>query len=250
MLLLGAFGDEMSSFKAMIMDERTQEDFLDGQILLIDKPYEWSSFQALNKIKWAIRKKFELGKKFKIGHAGTLDPLATGLLIICTGKFTKKIPDLQGQVKEYTGLFCLGATTPSYDLETAVDHHYPMDHITREEIEKTAKLFLGEITQHPPIFSALKKDGKRAYELARKGEKVELKSRKVTIHEFEITKIDLPNVYFRVVCSKGTYIRSLAHDFGKKLQSGAYLGALRRTKIGSFNVNDSIAPNVFAENLS
>lgn len=232
------------------MDNRTREDFLEGQILLIDKPYEWSSFQALNKIKWAIRKKFDLGKKFKIGHAGTLDPLATGLLIICTGKFTKKIPELQGQVKEYTGTFSLGATTPSYDLETPIDQTYPIEHISPEKIHQATKSFLGEIEQTPPIFSALRKDGKRAYELARKGETVELKARKITVEAFEITKIDMPNIEFRTVCSKGTYIRSLAHDFGKALNSGAHLSSLRRTKIGSFNVNDSTTPLVFKENLN
>ena len=232
------------------MIDKTKEEFLKGQILLIDKPYEWSSFQALNKVKWAIRKKFDLGKKFKIGHAGTLDPLATGLLIICTGKFTKKIPELQGQIKEYTGTFYLGATTPSYDLETVVDHNHPIEHISTAKIQDAVKTFLGEIQQKPPIFSALKKDGKRAYELARKGESIELKSRKVTIHEFEITKIEMPEVGFRVVCSKGTYIRSLAHDFGKALKSGAYLSALRRTKIGAFHVNNSVAPTDFAKNLS
>ncbi len=228
---------------------KTKEDFLEGQVLLIDKPYEWSSFQALNKVKWAIRKKFDLGKKFKIGHAGTLDPLATGLLLICTGKFTKKIPELQGQIKEYTGTFYLGATTPSYDLETEVDKKYATEHITEASIQQAVKEFIGEIEQVPPIFSALKQDGKRAYELARKGESVMLKSRKVTIHEFEITRVELPEIDFRVVCSKGTYIRSLAYDFGKALQSGAYLSSLRRTKIGLFNVNDSVEPTVFKESL-
>ena len=226
----------------------TKEDFLNGQILLIDKPIEWSSFQAVNALKWAIRKKFSL-KKIKIGHAGTLDPLATGLLIICTGKFTKKIPELQGQVKEYTGTFTLGATTPSYDLETEVNGNFPIDHITDASIKDATTQFLGEIDQVPPIFSALKKDGKRLYELAREGKEVEIKSRKIEISEFEITRIDLPEVDFRVVCSKGTYIRSLAHDFGKALGSGAYLSELRRTKIGDFNVNNATSPNVFKENL-
>tara|TARA_R110002012_G_scaffold11597_6_gene52188 strand:- start:11714 stop:12418 length:705 start_codon:yes stop_codon:yes gene_type:complete len=226
----------------------TKEDFLNGQILLIDKPLEWTSFQAVNALKWAIRKKFGL-KKIKIGHAGTLDPLATGLLIICTGKFTKKIPELQGQVKEYTGTFTLGATTPSYDLETEVNETFTTDHITDASIKEATQQFLGEIDQVPPIFSALKKDGKRLYELAREGKQVEIKSRKIEILEFEITKISLPEVAFRVVCSKGTYIRSLAHDFGKALDSGAYLSELRRTKIGDFNVNNATSPNVFKENL-
>ncbi|WP_299171733.1 tRNA pseudouridine(55) synthase TruB [uncultured Allomuricauda sp.] len=227
---------------------KTKEDFLNGQILLIDKPMEWSSFQAVNALKWAIRKKFGL-KKIKIGHAGTLDPLATGLLIICTGKFTKKIPELQGQVKEYTGTFTLGATTPSYDLETEVDQSFPIDHITEELITSTTTQFLGEIEQVPPIFSALKKDGKRMYELAREGKKVEIKARTIQIFEFEITQISLPKVEFRVVCSKGTYIRSLAHDFGQALQSGAHLSALRRTKIGDFNVINAVSPLTFKDNL-
>jgi tRNA pseudouridine55 synthase len=227
---------------------KTKEDFLNGQILLIDKPLEWSSFQAVNALKWGIRKKFDL-KKIKIGHAGTLDPLATGLLIICTGKFTKKIPELQGQVKEYTGSFTLGATTPSFDMETDVDQKFPTKHITEELILSATKQFLGEIEQVPPIFSALKKDGKRLYEFAREGIKVEVKSRKIEIFEFEITQVQMPKIYFRVVSSKGTYIRSLAHDFGKSLQSGAYLSELRRTKIGDFNVINAVTPTVFKENL-
>ncbi|MEX0362106.1 MAG: tRNA pseudouridine(55) synthase TruB [Allomuricauda sp.] len=227
---------------------KTKEDFLNGQILLIDKPLEWSSFQAVNALKWAIRKKFDL-KKIKIGHAGTLDPLATGLLIICTGKFTKKIPELQGQIKEYTGTFTLGATTPSYDMETEVNQTFPIDHITDRLLYDTATGFLGEIDQVPPVFSALKKDGKRLYEFAREGKEVEIKSRKVEIRAFEITKIDMPYVDFRIVCSKGTYIRSIAHDYGKSVQSGAYLSALRRTKIGDFNVDNSVTPMVFKANL-
>ncbi|WP_349352074.1 MULTISPECIES: tRNA pseudouridine(55) synthase TruB [unclassified Flagellimonas] len=226
----------------------TKEDFLNGQILLIDKPLEWSSFQAVNALKWAIRKKFSL-KKIKIGHAGTLDPLATGLLIICTGKFTKKIPELQGQVKEYTGTFTLGATTPSYDMETEVNETFPTNHLSDKLIHEATKSFLGEIEQVPPIFSALKKDGKRLYELAREGKQVEIKSRKIEILEFEITRIALPEVDFRVVCSKGTYIRSLAHDFGKAVGSGAYLSKLRRTKIGDFNVDNATTPQMFKERL-
>ncbi|USD26334.1 tRNA pseudouridine(55) synthase TruB [Flagellimonas marinaquae] len=226
----------------------TQENFLNGRILLIDKPLEWTSFQAVNALKWAIRKKFNL-KKIKIGHAGTLDPLATGLLIICTGKFTKKIPELQGQIKEYTGTITLGATTPSYDLETEVNETFPTEHLTNESIQEATTQFLGEIDQVPPIFSALKKDGKRLYELAREGKQVEIKSRKIEILEFEITRINLPEVDFRVVCSKGTYIRSLAHDFGKALGSGAHLSKLRRTKIGDFNVDNATSPNVFKEKL-
>ena len=187
------------------------EDFTEGKVLLIDKPLTWSSFQAVNKVKWALKKHLGL-KKLKVGHAGTLDPLATGLLIICTGKFTKRIPELQGMVKEYTGTFYLGATTPSYDLETEVNETFPTEHITEALLHETIQQFLGEIDQKPPVFSAIKKDGKRLYEHARKGEEVEIATRKTTIHEFELTRIALPEVDFRVVCSKGTYIRlSLIH---------------------------------------
>ena len=228
----------------MAVDSFTKQDFLDGKILLVDKPLTWSSFHAVNALKWAIRKKFAL-KKIKIGHAGTLDPLATGLLIICTGKATKKIPELQAKVKEYTGTFTLGATTPSYDLETEVDTTYPVAHITEAKIHETAAAFLGEINQTPPVFSAIKKQGKRLYEFARKGETVSIPSRIVEILEFEITDIQMPVVGFRVVCSKGTYIRSLAHDFGKALDSGAYLSQLRRTRIGDYNVNKAHTPQEF-----
>lgn len=226
----------------------TEENIKSGQVLLIDKPLTWSSFQAVNKIKWAIKKKFGF-KKIKVGHAGTLDPLATGLLIICTGKFTKRISDLQGQIKEYTGTITLGATRPSYDMETEIDNTFSINHITSEKIQDTTKQFIGEIDQYPPVFSALKKDGKRLYEFAREGIEVEIKSRKITIEAFEITAINLPEVEFRVVCSKGTYIRSLAHDFGKALDSGAYLSTLRRTKIGDFNVDNAITPDAFTDML-
>ena len=228
------------------MKPKTKEDFLNGQLLLIDKPLGWTSFQAVNKLKWAIRKKFDL-KKIKIGHAGTLDPLATGLLLICTGKFTKKINELQGQQKEYSGTITLGATTISYDLETEIDETFPIAHITEDLIHQTATSFIGEIDQTPPIFSAIKKDGKRLYEYARKGKEVEIKSRKVTISVFEITKINMPELEFRVICSKGTYIRSLAHDFGRAMRSGGHLSALRRTKIGDYNVNKALDPSALAE---
>ena len=218
----------------------TVEDFLNGQILLIDKPLNWTSFQAVNKIKYALINKVGLPKKFKIGHAGTLDPLASGLLLICTGKFTKKISELQGQAKEYTGTFFIGATTPSYDLETEIDETFPISHIDNELIHETVKQFLGEINQKPPIYSAIKKDGVRLYEHARAGEVVEIEFRKTTIHEFEITRIALPEIDFRVVCSKGTYIRSLAFDFGKALNSGAHLTSLRRTKIGDYPIENAI----------
>jgi len=216
----------------------TEEDFKNGKVLLIDKPLEWTSFQVVNKIRWEIKQKFSL-KKIKVGHAGTLDPLATGLLILCTGKFTKKIDKFQAQEKEYTGTFTIGASTPSYDLETDVDKTYPIDHINVDLIQKTTQQFIGDIEQKPPIFSAIKKEGKRLYELARAGETIEIKSRKVTIFQFEITNIDMPNIEFRVVCSKGTYIRSLAYDFGLALGSGAHLSVLRRTKIGNFNVKSA-----------
>jgi len=228
--------------------KKTLEDFKNGQVLLIDKPLTWTSFQVVNKLRWHIRKTFDI-KKIKVGHAGTLDPLATGLLIICTGKFTKKIHEYQAQTKEYTGTFTLGATTPSYDLESDINKTFSTSHITNELILQTTKKFIGEIDQKPPIFSAIRKNGKRLYEIARAGETVEIKTRKVTINEFEITKINLPEVSFRVVCSKGTYIRSLAYDFGLALNSGAHLSKLRRTKIGDFSVDDAVEPLFFVENL-
>lgn len=224
------------------MEKLTREQFQEGQILLIDKPLTWSSFQAVNKVKYTLIKNLDLPKKFKIGHAGTLDPLASGLLIICTGKFTKRIQELQGQIKEYTGTITIGATTPSYDLETEINETFPTGHITKELIEKARQQFVGEIDQFPPIFSAIKKNGKRLYEHARADEEVEIQSRKIEINEFEITRIALPEIDFRVVCSKGTYIRSLAYDFGKALQSGGHLTALRRTKIGHFSVENAIEP--------
>lgn len=224
------------------MEKLTIEQYQEGQILLIDKPLKWSSFQAVNKLKYHFINKIGLPKKFKIGHAGTLDPLATGLLIVCTGKFTKSISEIQGQAKEYTGTFYIGATTPSYDLETEIDQTFPIEHITDDLIHETVRQFLGEIDQKPPIFSAIKMDGKRLYEHARAGETVEIASRKTTIYEFEITRIALPEVDFRVVCSKGTYIRSLAFDFGKAMGSGSHLTALRRTKIGDFSVENAFSP--------
>lgn len=226
----------------------TEEDYKNGQVLLIDKPLTWTSFQVVNKLRWEIKQRFNL-KKIKVGHAGTLDPLATGLLIICTGKQTKQIDTYQGQIKEYTGTFTLGATTPSYDLETEIDQTFPTAHITEALLKETTQQFIGEIQQKPPIFSAIKKDGKRLYELARKGETTEIKARTVTVNEFEITNIDLPKVDFRIVCSKGTYIRSLAFDYGKALNSGAHLTALRRTKIGDFSVDNALSVEEFIQNL-
>lgn len=226
----------------------TAEEYQNGQVLLIDKPLEWTSFQAVNKLRWEIKQRFKI-KKIKVGHAGTLDPLATGLLIICTGKQTKQIDTYQGQIKEYTGTFTIGATTPSYDLETAIDNVFPTEHISEELLKETTKQFTGEIQQKPPIFSAIKKDGIRLYELARKGETTEIKARTVTISDFEITKVNLPEVEFKVVCSKGTYIRSLAFDFGKALNSGAHLSALRRTKIGEFSVDNADSIEGFIKRL-
>jgi tRNA pseudouridine55 synthase len=226
----------------------TGDDYQAGQVLLIDKPLNWTSFQAVNKLRWEIRQAFNI-KKIKVGHAGTLDPLATGLLVICTGKMTKQIDTFQGQIKEYTGTIVLGSTTPSYDLETEVDNTFETEHITEELIHQTTKQFTGEIDQFPPIFSALKKEGKRLYEYARAGETVEIPSRKITIETFEITNIDGLNVDFRVVCSKGTYIRSLANDFGKALNSGGHLSVLRRTKIGDFDVKEGLSIEDFIKNL-
>jgi tRNA pseudouridine55 synthase len=227
---------------------QTEEDYKNGQVLLIDKPLNWTSFQAVNKLRWAIRQAYNI-KKIKVGHAGTLDPLATGLLVICTGKMTKQINTFQGQEKEYTGTFVLGSTTPSFDLETEIDQTFATDHITEALIHDTTKQFIGKIEQFPPVFSAIKKDGKRLYEFARAGEAVDIKSRQVEITEFEITEISDSELKFRVVCSKGTYIRSLAHDFGKALNSGAHLSELRRTRIGDFRVEDGLTPEAFIQSL-
>ncbi|GAA4269209.1 tRNA pseudouridine(55) synthase TruB [Hyunsoonleella aestuarii] len=227
---------------------KTAEDYQSGQILLIDKPLNWTSFQVVNKLRWEIKQAFKI-KKIKVGHAGTLDPLATGLLLLCTGKMTKQIDSFQAQIKEYTGTFVLGSTTPSFDLETEIDETYPTEHITKDLIKDTTHQFIGEIKQYPPVFSAIKKDGKRLYEFARAGQDVEIKPRIVRITTFEITKIQGLKIDFKVVCSKGTYIRSLANDFGKALQSGAHLSSLRRTKIGNFNVNDAISIESFITSL-
>ena len=218
----------------------TLDAYQEGRVLLIDKPLNWTSFQVVNKIRWLIKQQFNI-KKIKVGHAGTLDPLATGLLILCTGKFTKKIETYQAQVKEYTGTITLGATTPSYDLESEIDEKFDISGISEADILKNTQQFLGKIQQQPPIFSALKQNGKRLYEYAREGSKIEIPSRAVTITEFEITKIELPCIEFRIVCGKGTYIRSLAHDFGRSLNNGAHLSSLRRTKIGEFRVEDAIS---------
>jgi tRNA pseudouridine55 synthase len=222
---------------------------IEGQALLIDKPLHWTSFQVVNRMRSAIKKKFDL-KKIKVGHAGTLDPLATGLLIICTGKLTKKIDEYQGLFKEYTGTFTVGATTPSYDLETELNEQFSFEHLTDDLIHLTTKQFIGEIDQVPPIFSAIQVDGKRAYDSARKGKSLELNSRKVTVHEFDITRINLPEIDFRIKCSKGTYIRSIANDFGKAMKTGSHLSALRRTKIGEFSVENAMSLDDFLQQIN
>lgn len=210
----------------------------EGAMLLVDKPKDWTSFDVVNKIRSRIKHHFKL-RKIKVGHAGTLDPMATGLLILCTGKETKRLDEYQGLPKEYTGTMTLGATTPSYDAETPVDQVFPTDHITPELLEKVRQSFLGEINQLPPMFSAIKVDGQPLYKKARRGETIELQPRPISIYAFELTRIELPEIGFRVECSKGAYIRSLAFDFGKAVGSGAYLSALRRTAIGPYRVDQA-----------
>ena len=228
--------------------EFTLQSISNGKLLLIDKPLEWTSFQAVNKIRWGLRSKFNL-KKLKVGHAGTLDPLATGLLLICTGKMTKKIPEFQALEKTYTGTITLGATTPSFDSETPIDKKFKITHLNDEALIAAKQKFKGEIDQSPPLFSAIKKEGKRLYEYARAGEKIEIKSRKIKIYRFDFKKIELPDIVFEVKCSKGTYIRSLANDFGKSVDSGGYLSSLRRIKIGPFKVVNALTPQEFIEKL-
>lgn len=215
-------------------------DFTTGETLLIDKPLGWTSFDAVKRMRGAIQRRLG-AKKFKVGHAGTLDPLATGVLIICTGRSTKLIDTLQAGEKEYVATLRLGATTPSYDLETEIDATYPTDHITPEMVSETLKQFEGEIMQVPPIFSAVKVDGRRAYKFARKGKEVELKAKPLVIKEIELIECNLPEIVIRVVCSKGTYIRALARDIGQALQSGAHLTALRRTRVGECKIADCMS---------
>lgn len=219
----------------------TSEELLSGHIFLLDKPLDWTSFQAVNKLKYKLKREFNLPKKFKIGHAGTLDPRATGLLIVCCGKFTKKIPEIQDAPKEYWTEIKIGVQTESYDTEKPEILLQDIAHITVENVEDVLAQFEGEIEQKPPIFSAIKIDGERAYNLARAGEEVEMKSRKTTIHYIKDIQIDFPLISFTVGCSKGTYIRSLAHDIGQKLGVGAYLTQLRRTKIGDYSVDNASA---------
>tara|TARA_B100001115_G_scaffold170413_1_gene151907 strand:+ start:220 stop:921 length:702 start_codon:yes stop_codon:yes gene_type:complete len=218
----------------------TKTEIEEGQLLLIDKPLNWTSFDVVNKLRYALRKAYGF-KKLKVGHAGTLDPLATGLLLIAVGRKTKTINDLMGMDKVYTGTFKIGATTPSYDLETEVDQEWPTEGISEEDIQSATDQFKGLIDQVPPIFSAIKQGGKKAYEMAREGEKPELKSRQVMIHEFKVDAARFPEVDFEVKCSKGTYIRSLAHDFGAALNNGAHLTALRRVAIGPYSIEDALS---------
>lgn len=235
-------GEESMAFVTFAAMNKPGTIFEEGQVLLINKPLQWTSFDAVRKIRNLIRIK-------KVGHAGTLDPLATGLLIICTGKFTKKINEYMAREKEYTGTFTLGATTPTYDLESLPENPKPVDHITAGNIIAATKNFIGEIMQVPPAHSAIKVDGKRVYELARQGKEVKLEARKLFIKEFEITAIEMPVIHFRVVCSTGTYIRSLANDFGASLGCGAYLSSLCRTRIGEFLLTDAMTIDIFEEKV-
>lgn len=230
------------------MDISRHTNFAEGELLLFDKPLYWTSFDLVKKVKNLIRNTYGY-KKLKVGHAGTLDPLASGLLIICTGKKTKTIQSLQDLDKEYTGTFKLGETTPSYDLETEVDERYKIEHITRDVVLEVMKTFMGEQEQVPPLFSAKNIEGKRAYEYARKGIEKKLEPKKINIYEFELLSFDLPYIKFRVRCSKGTYIRSLARDMGSRLNSGAYLTGLRRTFIGDYSVDDALSVDNFEEKL-
>lgn len=221
-------------------------DFIAGEMLLVDKPQDWTSFDVVNKIRYKLRHLLGI-KKLKVGHAGTLDPMATGLLIICTGKFTKKIESYQSLYKEYTGTLQLGGVTPSYDKETPVEQTFPIEHITPELLEAQKQQYVGAIEQVPPMFSAIKVDGQPLYKKARKGIKLEIKARPVHVYDFDLKNIDLPNVDFYVKCSKGTYIRSLAHDLGNAVDSGAYLTALCRTSIGEYQLKDAWNLNNFVE---
>ena len=221
-------------------------DFKKGEILAFDKPYGWTSFGLVAKVRWQLCHRMGV-KKLKVGHAGTLDPLATGVLLVCTGKATKRIEELQAHTKEYVATLKLGATTPSFDLEKPIDAVYPTEHITREMVEEVLTRFVGTIEQVPPVFSACKVDGSRAYDLARRGEEVELKAKTLVIDEIELLRCELPEIDIRVVCSKGTYIRALARDIGQALHSGAHLTALRRTRIGDRRVEDCLRLEEFPE---
>ena len=226
----------------------SETDFLEGQVLLFNKPLGWSSFDVVKKARNIIKSAKNI-RKIKVGHAGTLDPLADGLLIVCSGRFTKRIDEIQGQIKVYTGEITLGATTPSYDKETEIDEVFETSHITEELIHSTCKEFEGKIMQKPPIYSALKREGKRLYQHAREGTKVKIESREVEVESFKITSIQMPTITFEVICSKGTYIRSLAYDYGKSMNSGAHLSKLKREKIGNFSLEDAISIDSFKENI-
>ena len=221
-------------------------DFVAGEIIAINKPYTWTSFQIVNKIRYHLSRKYGI-KRFKVGHAGTLDPLASGVLLLCTGKATKRIEELQKETKEYEAEIMLGATTPSFDMEHPVDATYPYEHITREMVEETLKQFVGNIAQRPPLFSACKVDGKRAYDLARKGSDMQLEPKQIRIDSIELLECELPKIRIRVVCGKGTYIRSLARDIGVALESGGYLTDLVRTRIGEYRIENCITPDLFQE---
>ena len=221
-------------------------DFVAGEIIAINKPYTWTSFQIVNKVRYHLSRKYGI-KRFKVGHAGTLDPLASGVLLLCTGKATKRIEELQGQTKEYEAEIMLGATTPSFDMEHPVDARYPYEHITREMVEEALKQFVGDIAQRPPLFSACKVDGKRAYDLARKGSDMQLEPKQIRIDSIELLECELPKIRIRVVCGKGTYIRSLARDIGEALESGGYLTDLVRTRIGEYRLENCITPDLFQE---
>ena len=221
-------------------------DFVAGEIIAINKPYTWTSFQIVNKVRYHLSRKYGI-KRFKVGHAGTLDPLASGVLLLCTGKATKRIEELQGQTKEYEAEIMLGATTPSFDMEQPVDARYPYEHLTREMVEETLKQFVGDIAQRPPLFSACKVDGKRAYDLARKGSDMQLEPKQIRIDSIELLECELPKIRIRVVCGKGTYIRSLARDIGEALESGGYLTDLVRTRIGEYRLENCITPDLFQE---
>ena len=221
-------------------------DFIAGEIIPINKPYAWTSFQIVNKVRYHLSRKYGI-KRFKVGHAGTLDPLASGVLLLCTGKATKRIEELQAHTKEYVAEITLGATTPSFDMEHPVDATYPYEHITREMVEETLQKFVGDIDQRPPLFSACKVDGKRAYDLARKGSDLELAAKRIRIDAIELLAYDLPRIKIKVTCGKGTYIRSLARDIGEALQSGGYLSDLVRTRIGEYNLERCITPESFQE---
>lgn len=235
-------GEGKQRLPIVTASEEVRKQYEEGRVVLIDKGLHWTSFDIVRKVRNILKIK-------KVGHAGTLDPLASGLLIVCTGKFTKKINEYMAQVKEYTGTFCLGATTPTYDLESTPENFKDIGYLNNEKLLAATAGFIGEIYQKPPVYSAIKKDGVALYELARRGEDVDLQPRKITIYAFKITSVSLPNVSFRLVCSTGTYVRSLAQDYGQLLGCGAYLSSLRRTKIGDYNVEDANTIEAFVQSF-